>query len=167
MRIKYYYVLLFFSLLLGSCATKKQLPSQAVPIATETKEYDNDVLTAYCNDWLGSPYKLGGVTKKGVDCSGFVYSTYKDLYDVTLPRRSAEMISAVEAINTKDSLQKGDILFFNNKAGKINHVGIYLENNRFIHSSSSRGIIISTLEETYWKQHYRCGGRLPQEHKIK
>ena len=167
MKINYYCLLLLSLMFLSGCATKRQLPTQIESEAVKEKEIESDALVTYCETWIGSPYKLGGTSKKGVDCSGFVYTAFKDLYEITLPRRSADMISVVKVIDSKDLLLKGDILFFNNKAGKINHVGIYLGDNRFVHSSSSQGVIISTLEETYWKNHYHCGGRLLQNLKIK
>ncbi|MDR1846593.1 MAG: C40 family peptidase [Bacteroidales bacterium] len=165
MRIKYCYILFLSFFILGGCATKKQVQTDIVSNPNKKTEKINDALTDYCNEWLGSPYKFGGLSKKGVDCSGFVYSVYRDLYGVTLPRRSADMITAVSVVDSKDSLQRGDILFFHNGKGKINHVGIYLESNRFIHSSTSQGVIISTLNETYWQLHYHCGGHLSNKTK--
>ncbi|MDR1006555.1 MAG: C40 family peptidase [Bacteroidales bacterium] len=167
MQIKYYVLLLCASLILVSCSAtkpKSNKPSHRLNQITikpnEETIKQNDALFKYYQQWLGTPYKLGGLTKEGVDCSGFVYNVYLDLYGITLPRRSSDMISAVLIIDSKDSLQRGDIVFFQNSKKRINHVGIYLQDKRFIHSSSSNGVIISSIEETYWKQHYRCGGRL-------
>ncbi|MDR1726243.1 MAG: C40 family peptidase [Bacteroidales bacterium] len=156
-------ILILSLIMLASCATQKKLPERLFDSNQEkksTENKNNDTLTHYCNLWLGSPYKFGGLSRKGVDCSGFVFCFYRDLYNVTLPRRSADMIFAVNVIANKDSIQTGDIVFFQDKTGNINHVGVYLENNQFIHSSTSKGVIISNLEDKYWKQHYRCAGRI-------
>ncbi len=124
----------------------------------ELKSYGSS-LTDYCISWVGTPYRSGGTTRKGVDCSGFVGNVYKDVYNITLPRRSTDMQKAVTILSGKEKLREGDLVFFGK--GKVNHVGIFLRNDRFIHSSSSKGVIVSSLEEKYWKENFHSCGHHP------
>ena len=121
-------------------------------------------LRAYCLDWLGTPHRMGGTTKQGVDCSGFVCNVYKEIYGIDLPRRSQDMIKVCKQINNKKDLKEGDLVFFNNKqGGSINHVGIFLDTDKFIHTSSSKGVTIGRFSEKYWAERFRCGGRHPNK----
>ncbi len=117
---------------------------------------DNLDLLEMCSRWLGTPYKYGGNTKKGVDCSGFTVKVYSAVYNKKLERSSAAILSKnCKRIKQKD-LQQGDLVFFatgKNKK-KVNHVGIYLKDNKFIHASSSRGVIVSSLKESYYVRTY-------------
>lgn len=121
-------------------------------------------LRAYCLDWLGTPHRMGGTTKQGVDCSGFVCNVYKEIYGISLPRRSQDMAKVCKIIKDKNDLKEGDLVFFNNKkGGTINHVGIFLDKDKFIHTSSSKGVTIGRFSETYWAERFRCGGRHPDK----
>lgn len=122
-------------------------------------------LMNYCEGWLGTPYRAGGETKQGVDCSGFVSNVYKDVYGIKLPRRSQDMEKACRTTKSLSNLKEGDLVFFNNKAGgQTNHVGIFLDSQRFIHASSSKGVTISQFNEKYWSERFRCGGIYPGRH---
>ncbi len=125
----------------------------------ELKQYGSN-LTDYCISWVGTPYKAGGTTKQGVDCSGFVTTVYKDLYDITLSRRSSDMAKDVDILSDKKKMKEGDLIFFGK--GRINHVGIFIRGDKFIHASSSKGVIVSSLEETYWKNNYHSCGHHPK-----
>ena len=112
------------------------------------------------------PYRPGGVTKSGVDCSGFVYASFKDALGVSTPRSSTGLYSWAEIIPLEKA-QPGDLLFFRTTDGKtISHVGIYLGSRRFIHSASAgpnTGVIYSTLDERYWSRAYAASGRVIPE----
>lgn len=111
--------------------------------------------------WIGTPYKYGGNNKRGVDCSGFVVQVYKKVYGVSL-QRSSDLIyeKNCEKIK-KNDLQEGDLVFFSTgRSKKINHVGIYLNSDKFIHASSSRGVIVSDLDESYYVRTYVSSGRV-------
>ena len=104
---------------------------------------------------LGSPYQTGGMSKNGFDCSGFVFTVFKN-FDVVLPRTSNEMSNFGRALS-KDEIRKGDLIFFKtNGNSKINHVGIVVESDsdgiKFIHSSTQKGVIISTTKEGYYQK---------------
>jgi probable lipoprotein NlpC len=109
------------------------------------------------------PYRHGGVTKSGVDCSGFVYASFKDALGVSTPRSSTGLYTWAEIIPLEKA-QPGDLLFFKTTGGStISHVGIYLGSRRFIHSASSgpnTGVIYSTLDEKYWSRAYAASGRV-------
>ena len=109
-------------------------------------------------EWMGVPYRYAGNTRRGVDCSGLVNAVFGK-FGVTLPRRARDLFRKGRSVN-RQSLSPGDLVFFSNTAGKgITHVGIYLGHDSFIHSSSSRGVIIFSLEDRYYRKHY-AGGRM-------
>jgi len=110
-------------------------------------------------DWVGTRYKYAGNTKKGIDCSGFVCEMYRNTYCINLRGGSKDLWPAVKPIEKKD-LQEGDILFFKIKKGQISHVGVYLGNNKFAHASVQSGVIISDLDEEYYKKYFFKGGRI-------
>lgn len=110
-------------------------------------------------DWAGTRYKYAGRTKKGIDCSGFVSTMYKNTYCINLMGGSKDIWPTVKPIE-KAELVEGDILFFKIKKGQISHVGVYLGNNKFAHASVHSGVIISDLDEDYYKKYFFKGGRI-------
>lgn len=109
--------------------------------------------------WVGTHYKYSGDTKKGIDCSGFVCEMYQTVYCTPLAGGSCDIWTKVIPVEKKDLIE-GDILFFKIKKGKISHVGIYLGNNKFAHASVHSGVIISDLNEDYYKKSFYKGGRV-------
>ena len=109
--------------------------------------------------WLGTPYKFGGNSRSGVDCSAFVGAVYKDALGVTLPRNSSAIAKSVTTVS-RGSLQCGDIVFFTDKAKRISHVGIYLVDGSFVHASTSKGVSVANLSNSYWKNYYAGAGRV-------
>lgn len=123
---------------------------------------DNTALYAEVTKWLGTPYKYGGQSFKGTDCSGMVKQIYKNVYNIQLQRNSAMMLEKnCKPIPLKE-LSEGDLLFFSAKGknGKVNHVGIYLKKGTFVHASSSRGVIVSALDDTYYLKRFVTAGRV-------
>ncbi|WP_207429519.1 C40 family peptidase [Pedobacter sp. SYSU D00535] len=131
--------------------------SQIMGLAVSATE--NVKLYEFVYDWLGTPYRLGGDTKRGIDCSGFAYQLYEKVFNTVIGNNSRNIFSMVNPIN-KEELQEGDLVFFKINSRAISHVGVYLGNNKFAHASSSRGVMISNLNESYWKRYYYKGGRL-------
>lgn len=108
--------------------------------------------------WRGVPYRNGGSTRRGVDCSGFVQLTFRDRFGVELPRDSQEQAMVGKNVSAQ-RLQPGDLLFFNT-GPSTRHVGIFIEKGRFLHASSSKGVMISDLNTPYWRKAYRQSRRL-------
>jgi len=102
--------------------------------------------------WGGVPYRLGGASRGGVDCSALVQLTYRDLFGIQLPRTTGEQARMGTTIKPRER-RSGDLVFFRINRG-LNHVGIYLEGGRFMHASTSSGVMISSLDEAYWKKRY-------------
>jgi lipoprotein Spr/probable lipoprotein NlpC len=117
-----------------------------------------DALEMFYADWQGTPYQFGSMSHKRIDCSGLTLLAYRDIFDFDLPRTAAEQATQGESISP-DSLQPGDLVFF--KTGFYQkHVGIYLEDSKFIHASSSKGVMISSLDEPYWQKQYWKANRV-------
>ena len=131
--------------------------SQIMGVAVSATE--NVKLYQFVYDWLGTPYRLGGDTKGGIDCSGFAFQLYDKVFNTVIGNNSRNIFSMVNPVN-KEDLKEGDLVFFKIKSKAISHVGVYLGNNKFAHASSSRGVMISNLNEAYWKRYYYKGGRL-------
>ncbi len=119
----------------------------------------NPELYSFIDEWEGTPHRMGGNTKKGVDCSGFVINCYNEVYRNPFQgRRAEDLFSETQPVRQSD-LQEGDLVFFKINGRRIDHVGIYLSKGNFVHASSSQGVIISNLEETYYKKRFFMGGR--------
>lgn len=123
----------------------------------DARELTNLSLLEEMDNWYGTPYRLGGSNKRGVDCSAFTRALVNDVFKIELPRTAREQYAKVEKIK-KSELVEGDLVFFNTRGG-VSHVGLYLGNNKFIHSSSSRGVAISDLDEDYWSARYVGAGK--------
>jgi len=113
---------------------------------------DLDKLYPYHNQWHQTPYKFGGFGSDGIDCSAFVQRAYYDLFKMKIPRTTKQQVTAGEKVS-RASIKTSDLIFF--KTGyNSRHVGIYLQHGDFIHASSSKGIIISNINDPYWKKRY-------------
>lgn len=109
-------------------------------------------------DWKGVRYRLGGSTKKGIDCSGFVQRTFREQFGLELPRSTYEQQEMGKSVS-RSNLRTGDLVLF--RAGSTGrHVGIYISNNQFVHASTSSGVIISSMNEPYWKKRYNEARRV-------
>jgi lipoprotein Spr len=130
-----------------------QVMGVAVSATSNTKMYQ------FIYDWLGTPYRLGGDTEKGIDCSGFAYKLYDKTFNTIIGNNSRNIFSMVNPIN-KTELKEGDLVFFKIGSKSISHVGVYIGDNKFAHASSSKGVMISNLNEPYWQRYYYKGGRI-------
>lgn len=138
--------------------TESQSSTGSNPLGLAYSPDDNAALYEVVNEWLGVPYKYGGTDRNGIDCSAFVGVVYRKVYGINLHRTSNDILRDVELIG-RTQLQEGDILFFTNSKGKVSHVGVYLKDNLFAHSSTSNGVSVSNLNDSYWKKHFYKGGR--------
>lgn len=148
---KWGFLLVVISLLLSSCSSTKTVVKK--PIKPTTKV---DRIVSNALKYKGVRYKFGGTTKKGMDCSGVVYVAF-DSENVQLPRISRDMAKRGKKISLS-KVKKGDLLFFRTSKSKrsINHVGLVVSHIKgqikFVHATTSRGVIVSNLSEKYWKK---------------
>ncbi|MBR4804067.1 MAG: C40 family peptidase [Bacteroidales bacterium] len=119
---------------------------------------DNAKLYKVIEKWYGTPYKYGGCSTSGIDCSCFVKNVFSEVYDINLNRVAADITKNVTLIE-RSQLREGDVVFFSNNKTAISHVGIYLKDGMFAHASSSKGVTISKLSEKYWDTRFYKGGR--------
>ena len=143
-------------------AKKDTYSSLSKKLGVKVNSDDNIELLEMCARWLGTPYKYGGNSRKGVDCSGFTVKVYSAVYNKKLERSSASILSKnCKRIKQKE-LKQGDLVFFatGKSRKKVNHVGIYLKDNKFVHASSSRGVIVSSLKEPYYTRTFVTAGKV-------
>jgi lipoprotein Spr len=131
--------------------------SQVMGVAVDATS--NIKLYKFIYEWIGTPYRFGGNTEKGIDCSAFTKAIYDKVFNTTILRNSRDIFSMVNPL-PKDELKEGDLVFFKIKSRSITHIGIYLGDNRFAHASSSRGVVISNLDEPYYSRYFYKGGRI-------
>jgi probable lipoprotein NlpC len=164
-RILAVLLLLTLSALLPGCGTFSGSKSPRAVYLNTTSPIDlnNSYLvqrTLYqqLRDWRGTPYKYGGLNRSGVDCSGFVYLTFRTQFGIQLPRSTEELIEVGNNVTGK-RLEPGDLLFFS--TGIFDrHVGIYLGGRNFIHASTNHGVIISNLNDRYWSSNFEEARRI-------
>ncbi len=131
----------------------------AILLDVPVEDIENNKLFEFVDSWYGTPYRYGGFSKDGVDCSGFTQSFFTSLYNLQLPRISAEQFNQSKRISKKQ-LEEGDLVFFKTSGRTISHVGVYLRNNKFVHASTSGGVMISDLDEDYFARRYAGAGRV-------
>jgi lipoprotein Spr len=126
------------------------------------KEITNYELYSFIDRWYGTRHRIGGSDRNGIDCSGFVQKLYSEVYGMDLLRTSMEQFSSCKRIKRIENAEEGDLVFFRVHSKRITHVGMYLTNNFFVHSSTSGGVMISNLNEEYWHKYYAGMGRVPK-----
>ena len=126
----------------------------------DAESLKNLSLLGFIDDWFGTKYRLGGTTKRGIDCSALTSALLLAVYGFNMPRTAREQYDATEHID-KDELKEGDLVFFNTHGG-VSHVGIYLENDYFV-QASTHGVKISSLDDHYYAKRFICGGRVTQD----
>jgi lipoprotein Spr len=118
----------------------------------------NTGLLKLIDEWWATPYSMGGTSKSGIDCSALTQLLMGSIYGVSIPRNSNDQYKASEQIEDSQ-LQEGDLVFFHTNGRAISHVGMYLTNNKFVHASTSQGVVVSDLNESYWRSKYKGAGR--------
>lgn len=148
-------LIVLMALLVG-CAGQR-IDSQAPAASNQREDLRNaswvkQILYSQYNEWKTVKYKAGGLSKAGVDCSGLVFLTFDTRLGIKLPRSTDEQVTVGTPIASRD-LNAGDLVFF--KTGKnIRHVGIYIEDGKFLHASTEKGVMISNLDDQYWARTY-------------
>jgi hypothetical protein len=133
----------------------------AMMLDVDVETLKNLSLFGFIDNWFGTRYRMGGKTKNGIDCSALTSSLLLAVYGFIVPRTARQQYKATQHIK-KDELQEGDLVFFNTHGG-VSHVGLYLDNDYFVHASSSRGVTISSLDDSYYAKRFICGGRVEQD----
>lgn len=131
----------------------------AILLDATVEKLTNVGLLKLIDEWYGTSYCMGGSTKDCIDCSAFTHILMQDVYNVNVPRTADEQYKASQHINLED-LNEGDLVFFNTNGGNdMSHVGIYLLNNKFVHAATSEGVMVSDMNDSYWRPRYRGAGR--------
>ncbi len=133
----------------------------SILLNSPVEELTDGKMISFIEDWYGTRYKYGGNDKNGVDCSAFVQTFVFTMYGLMLPRTSAQQYQNSKRLR-KDELEEGDLVFFKTRGRKagVSHVGVYLRNNKFVHASTSGGVMINDISEGYYSSHYAGGGRI-------
>ena len=119
----------------------------------------NIELYQFIDNWIGTPYKYGGTTQAGIDCSGLMQMCYSVVYRKEIPRDAGSQFKQCQTVK-QSNLTEGDLVFFKIGSKNITHVGLYLANGKFAHASTSKGVMISDLNEKYYKKYFYIGGRI-------
>jgi lipoprotein Spr len=128
---------------------------------TDENNITNLSLYSLIDEWYGTSYKYGGCDKNGIDCSNFVSVLYQQLYHIPLTGSSATIFTQCKTIAKKE-LQEGDLVFFTIENNRISHMGMYLQNNKFVHATTKKGVMIDDLDEPYYLKYFYKAGRLKQ-----
>ncbi len=150
-------IVLILIICLSGCSSQPQRIAPSVSISTEGREVRQRLL-AYYEEWQGVPYRLGGTDKQGVDCSAFTQLAFREKLRFDLPRTTEGQVKRGRQISPT-GLEPGDLLFYKSSV-KVRHVGIYLGEGQFMHASTSRGVMISELNNPYWIDHFWQARRL-------
>lgn len=133
----------------------------AMMLNVDVESLKNLSLFGFIDNWFGTRYRMGGTTKRGIDCSALTSSLLLAVYGFVVPRTARQQYKATQHIK-KDELHEGDLVFFNTHGG-VSHVGLYLFNDYFVHASASQGVTISSLDDSYYAKRFICGGRVEED----
>ena len=115
----------------------------------------------FYREWKGVPYKFGGTSKSGIDCSALMQILYRERFGVDIPRTTSEQVKVGRKVSSLRLLQPGDLVFFKTGNRRSDwHVGVYIIDNTFMHASSSKGVMVSTIDALYWKKYFWQGRRV-------
>lgn len=137
----------------------EERPAQVEYVSDKITTNDNIKLGLILQSYLGKPYKGKSKYEDGLDCSHFTYTVFKKYTRLDLPRKASDQFKSGQGIHFKN-LKYGDLVFFKTDGKTISHVGIYLSDSDFIHASTSRGVIISSMKNKYWADRYKGARRI-------
>jgi len=130
-------------------------------LGLSSKEIKKNSLYRFIEDWYGTPYKYGGCKKSGVDCSCFTNILYEEVYHKQLIGNAADIYKSTNKISLRRA-KEGDLVFFKINVSYVSHVGVLLRNDYFVHASTSKGVMVSNLNEAYYKKYFHSAGRFTQ-----
>jgi len=171
---KKFYLLFFVAVvILSSCHSRRAAmrgePGEIVkPDASIAEKYSemlgvdksdiqNGRLYAFVDQWMGTPYKFGGLDKEGIDCSGLAFLLEQQVYGLNIPRNTGQQVAIIKRKYEED-LKEGDLVFFDYNGKKFSHVGIYLQNGYYVHASTTKGVIIVKLRDPYTYKYFSRAG---------
>lgn len=146
-RASHLIILLTAMAFLSSCGSRRSTvykESRGAKAAEAMANVKSKDLYRFITDWTGVRYRLGGLDKRGIDCSGFALLLNKEIYGLNLPRRSRDQAEVIKEKNVSQ-LNEGDLIFFSFGGNGIDHVGVYLNHGFFVHASTTRGVIVDDL----------------------
>lgn len=123
------------------------------------KSIKNKKLYEFIEEWKGTKYQFGGLSKRGVDCSGLVYLAFRDAYGKQIPRNTNQQLEIIKR-KYEGQLKEGDLVFFDYDNKKFSHVGIYLQNGYYFHASTSKGVMVAKLRDPYTYKYFSRGGSI-------
>ncbi len=136
------------------------MPKVEYAVISGSMDASSRALLTEAKRWLGTPYKYAGEDKSGVDCSALVMNVYRNALNIMLPRSSGKQMEYSSSISKRD-LIPGDLLFFaTSGGGRVSHVGMYIGEGKMVHSSTSRGVMVSRIEEDYFVKTFAGAGRV-------
>lgn len=150
-------LLILLALMIAGCATIAAPDPESV-LSRDGGTRSSQILRAEIQSWLGTPHRMGGLSRQGIDCSGLVVILYADLFEVRLPRTTTALMRKGQRVE-KRNLTAGDLVFFK-PTKKFHHVGIYLDRGEFVHTSTSKGVMLSRLDDPFWRQCYLTSRRM-------
>lgn len=142
-----------------SSSTKSIQKKYAEKLNVKPNDILNEQLYIFIDEWYGVPYKYAGKDKNGIDCSGLTFNLYKSVYKKIISSNTKSLVEETKKIK-QDELTEGDLVFFITNGKSISHVGVYLKNNKFVHASTKKGVMISDLNEPYFKQTFARAARV-------
>ncbi|MFD0794471.1 C40 family peptidase [Mucilaginibacter litoreus] len=129
----------------------------AILMGVNKSDIQNGRLYSFIDEWYGTPYRLGGLDKDGVDCSGLVLLLQAQVYDQSIPRTCATQVNVIKR-KYEEELKEGDLVFFDFDGKQFSHVGVYLQNGYFVHASTRKGVMIARLHDNgIYKYFSRAG----------
>lgn len=131
----------------------------AEKLGVSKDDITNYKLYHFIDRWYGTPYKYAGRSKSGVDCSDFTALLFKDVYNISISGAVTDIYKQCKPIK-RSELKEGDLVFFKINRKSLSHVGVYLQNHKFVHASVHSGVIIDDLGEDYYKKYFRAAGRI-------
>lgn len=167
--MKYNLLLIVILLIITGCKSHpryrkggEEIPAQVEYVSESVTTNDNIRLGLILQSYLGKPYKGTSKYEDGLDCSHFTYTVFKKYAKLNLPRKASEQFKSGKEIHF-NNIRYGDLVFFKTDGKTISHVGIYLSDGDFIHASTSRGVIISSIRDKYWADRYKGARRVLEQ----
>jgi len=143
----------------NSATSKKIQKKYAQLLSVDENKIDNIKLYNFIDEWYGTPYKYGGNNKNGIDCSDFTSTLYNEVYEKNLKGSSSAIFNECKIVSI-NNLVEGDLVFFKIESDNISHIGVYLQNNKFVHATVKKGVMIDDLDEPYYKKYFYKAGRI-------